>query len=275
MPIFESAGASLYFERHGEGPALVLAHGIGGNHAAWFQQIPVLSQSYEVITFDHRGFGRSSDADERGRGAFADDLAAILDHLQVQRCVLIGQSMGGGTCVGFAARHPQRVAALVLADTIQGLAEPPEVQRIMAAARQQNAPLTQLERVLSDATRAQRPAMATLYSQIAGFNARDRHNLGGEFAPLLDPQALGSLGFPTLFIVGADDRLFPPTAVLALQAHVPNSFYVEVSESGHSAYFEQAEIFNDAILSFLQAVGFKGRRRPAHSNVPGYRKVGS
>ena len=274
MPIFKSAGESLYFERHGEGPALVLAHGIGGNHAAWFQQIAVLSQSYDVITFDHRGFGRSSDVDQRGRGAFVDDLAALLDHLELQRCVLVGQSMGGGTCVGFAARHPQRVAGLVLADTLQGLSEPPEVRQIMATARAQNAPLTQLERVLSEATRAQRPALAVLYSQIASFNTRDRHNLGGEFAPLLAPEALGSLGFPTLFIVGADDRLFPPPAVHAMQTYVPNSFYVEVSESGHSAYFEQAEVFNDAILSFLQAAGFKGRR-PAHSNASGYIRVGS
>jgi pimeloyl-ACP methyl ester carboxylesterase len=274
MPVLETNGAALYYERHGEGPAIVFVHGMGGNHATWYQQIPVFAQSYEVISFDQRGFGRSTNPGLQGRDAFADDLAALVEHLGLARVALVGQSMGGGTCVGFAARNPRRVAALVLADTIQGLAEPAEVAAIMSGARAQTAMLSQPERVLSATARANHPAQVALYAQLASFNATDRHNLRGEFAPLLAPAALGQLGFPTLFIVGQQDVLFPPAAVRGVQREVPGSFFVEVSDSGHSAYFEQPQAFNDAILTFLQAVGFRGRAPPAHSNAPGYARVG-
>jgi len=274
MAFLDNQGSQLYYERHGAGPALILAHGIGGNHAAWYQQILALSQSYEVITFDHRGFGRSTDPAQRGRSAFVEDLEALVDHLNLPRFALIGQSMGGGTCVGYVARHPQRVAALVLADTLQGLVESPRASEIMNQARAATAELGQLERVLSEATRAQRPMIALLYSQLASFNAASRSSLRGEFAPLLAPEALAQLKIPTLFIAGQHDLLFPPAAIQEMHQRVQGSFYIEVSDAGHSAYFEQPAAFNDSILTFLQATGYRGGARPAHSNAPGYLPVG-
>jgi len=273
MPFLEHQGERLYYERHGTGPAVVFAHGIGGNHATWYRQIPRFAHSYEVVTFDQRGFGRSTDIAARGRSAFVDDLEALLDALALRRVALVGQSMGGGTCVGFAARRPERVAALVLADTLHGFVEPPEVEALMNEARARTAGLGQLERVLCAATRARAPELASLYSQIASFNAADRTNLAGSFAPLVDPQGFARLRIPTLFLVGAEDPLFPPAAVASLQRLVPGSFYAEVSGAGHSAYFERPDEFDDMVLSFLQAVGYKGVARPAHSNAPGYRPV--
>ncbi|KAB2857571.1 MAG: alpha/beta hydrolase, partial [Sphingopyxis terrae] len=97
-----TAGAEIYWQALGEGPAVVLAHGVGGNHAIWYRQIDALSRSNRVITFDHRGFGLSRDLDARGRDAFIDDLTALLDHLDIAKAALVGQSMGAGTCIGFA-----------------------------------------------------------------------------------------------------------------------------------------------------------------------------
>ena len=59
MPFANINGIELYYEVHGEGPALVLAHGGGGSHLSWWQQVPEFSQTYKVITFDHRSFGHS------------------------------------------------------------------------------------------------------------------------------------------------------------------------------------------------------------------------
>jgi 3-oxoadipate enol-lactonase len=156
--------------------------------------------------------------------------------------------------VGYAAKNPQRVAALVLADTLQGLIEPPAVSALMTDARNATSALSQLERVLGTATRTENPPMASLYTQLASFNATDRRNLPGVFSPLIAPEALGKLGFATLFLVGQHDVLFPPAAVQKMQQQVPGSFYMEVSDCGHSAYFEQPQAFNDSLLSFLQAV---------------------
>ncbi len=274
MPYLAIAEAKVYYEVHGEGPAVVLAHGVGGNHAGWFQQVAVLARSYQVVTFDHRGFGNSTDPEGHGRSAFVEDLRALLDHLQIGRAALVGQSMGGGTVAGFACRYPKRTAALVLADTLQGIEETEGNRALMAQARAANEPLSQLERVLGDEFRGREPTMSLLYSQIASFNATDRRSLRGSFTPQVSAADLSRTQVPILFVVGEHDRLFPPAAVRALQREVAGSFQVEISGAGHSAYFERPIEFNDSVLSFLQAVRHTGLRQPALSNSPGYVPVG-
>jgi len=116
MPVFKTSGVELYYETHGSGPAIVFAHGAGGNHLAWYQQVPFFRDRYTCITFDHRGFGRSLDSrpvDQRPR--FDEDLAVLIDHLQLPDVRLVAQSMGGWTCLGYAVTHPERVRALVMA----------------------------------------------------------------------------------------------------------------------------------------------------------------
>ncbi|MGX5714047.1 alpha/beta fold hydrolase [Sphingopyxis terrae subsp. ummariensis] len=268
--ILATAGAEIYWQAHGAGPAVVLAHGIGGNHAIWYRQLDALSQSNRVITFDHRGFGLSRDPDGRGRDAFVDDLTALLDHLGETKVALVGQSMGAGTCIGFAHRAPERVAALAICDSLHGIVESGEVKAIMDAARAKTADLSQVERVLGAGAA---PDLAALYSQIASFNAASRHNLTGRFdaRPAAD---LGGKGFPILFLSGVNDIIFPIEAVRLVQAGVPGSFLVEVNDAGHSAFLEAPVQFNDTILSLLQMAGHVGKVGAAHSNAAGYVPVG-
>jgi 3-oxoadipate enol-lactonase len=265
-----TAGAEIYWQALGEGPAVVLAHGIGGNHAIWYRQIDALSRSNRVITFDHRGFGLSRDLDGRGRDAFVEDLTALLDHLDIAKAALVGQSMGAGTCIGFAHRAPERVAALAICDSLHGIVESGEVKAIMDAARAKTAALSQVERVLGAGAA---PDLAALYSQIASFNAASRHDLIGRFdaRPAAD---LGGNGYPVLFLSGVDDILFPIEAVRLVQAEVPGSFLVEVNDAGHSAFLEAPTQFNDTILSLLQMAGHVGKAGAAHSNAAGYVAVG-
>lgn len=265
-----TAGAEIWWQAHGEGPAVVLAHGIGGNHAIWYRQIDALARSNRVVTFDHRGFGLSRDLDGRGRDAFVDDLTALLDHLGIAKAALVGQSMGAGTCVGFAHRAPDRVAALAICDSLHGIVESGEVKAIMDAARAKTATLSQVERVLGAGAPAE---LAALYRQIASFNAADRHSLTGRFEAR--PAAeLGGKGFPILFLAGTGDILFPIEAVRLAQAEVAGSFLVEVNDAGHSAFLEAPVQFNDTILSLLQMAGHVGKAGAAHSNTAGYVPVG-
>ena len=100
MPIVQSHGTGVYYEVHGEGPALVFAHGSAGNTLSWFQQVPHFQQSYKVIVFDLRGWGRSRCAPEQMSPRYAaDDLLAILDVEGVERAGLIGMSAGGWACL--------------------------------------------------------------------------------------------------------------------------------------------------------------------------------
>jgi len=254
MPTAEINAAQLYWESHGEGPALVFAHGIGGNHASWHRQVPVFASAYRVILFDHRGFGNSTDPQGLGRAAFIDDLERLLDHLGIDRAILVAQSMGGGTCAGFTVRHPRRVRALVLADTLVGLEEPAEIRARMAEVRSRTADLPQLERVLGARFRAEHPADALLYAQIASFNRYRLKTLPGTLAQTFTPARLAATGVPILYVVGSEDILFPADIVRTIQQQVAGSRLVEIAGAGHSAYFERAQEFNEAVLEFLREI---------------------
>lgn len=251
MPLLAVNGTELYYESHGSGPVMVFAHGVGGNHAIWFNQIAQFAKTYTVITFDHRGFGNSKDLQHQGRSAHTDDLAGLLDHLGVDSCALVGQSMGGGTCVGYAKLFPNRVQALVLADTLHGLQLPENVASIMQQARAATESLGQIERVLGARTRQTDPARAELYRQINSFNATNRQSITGAYPYMLTPAELGALGVPVLFIAGEEDVLFPVTAIKAVQEQVTGSEWIEVMHAGHSAFYEQPEQFNRGVGDFL------------------------
>ena len=115
---------SLYYERVGAGAPIVFLHGLGGNHLSWWQQVPYFMRSFECVTVDQRGFGLSPDPDGVFNRAHSSDLGALLDYLKIDKAVLVGQSMGGWTIVGYALEHPERVAAMVMADTPGGIFTP-------------------------------------------------------------------------------------------------------------------------------------------------------
>ena len=84
MPFVQRPYTTLYYESHGEGPAVTFLHGAGGNHISWWQQVPVFSQRYRCITIDHRGFGRSTDPDKLGSTRYVEDLEALLDRTRLE-----------------------------------------------------------------------------------------------------------------------------------------------------------------------------------------------
>jgi len=91
MPYTSANGIEIFYESHGDGPPVVFAHGRGGCHLSWWQQVPALRDRFRCVTFDHRGFGYSRDInDSPGRHAFADDLADLLDLLGIERSYLVG-----------------------------------------------------------------------------------------------------------------------------------------------------------------------------------------
>lgn len=250
-------GIDLYYEVEGSGPTVVFAHGIGGNHASWYNQVPRFRERYTTVTFDHRAFGNSHDDPAgAGRSRFVDDLEALLDHLGVERVALVAQSMGGGTCSAFTVRNPQRVGALVLADTLVGIDEPPEIKAVMDGVRKATNDLSQLERVLGPVFREREPERTALYAAIASFNAANRRNLTGSAGPKVSAEALTATGVPILFLVGEDDVLMPASQIEAFQHLVGGSQFVVVPRAGHSAYFEEPDAFNDAVLGFLADAGW-------------------
>src|SRR4030095_12179482 len=96
----------------------VFAHGLGGNHLSWWQQVPHFRDRYTCVTFSHRGFAPSSaPPDGPDPATYADALAALRNHIGASDLRILVQSMGGRTALDFALAHPQHVRALVLAST--------------------------------------------------------------------------------------------------------------------------------------------------------------
>ncbi len=258
MPLAKINNIDLYYEVQGEGPVLVLAHGAGGNHLSWWQQVPVLSQKFTCVTFDHRGFGYSRDlSNGPGPNAFVQDLTGLLDHLGIEKAILAGQSMGGWTVLGFASACPERVSALILCDTTGGVDDPEVVKQnanIQALSRES------LPQILSRAYSAQfpqrDPARCFLYQQISALNIHVPPNLVSTLLGVKHQvETIVEQKIPTLFLVGEEDVLTPPQVMKKIQQRIPQSRFVKVPRAGHSLYFEKPEEFNRIVLDFLQESG--------------------
>lgn len=258
MPFLSRDGARIYYEVHGKGPWLVLAHGAAGNHLSWWQQVPVFSKSYRCLVFDHRGFGLSANGDEGpSPGQFVEDLEALLEEVGAEEVRLVGQSMGGLTCLGYALRHPNRVRALVMASTLAGMRKPvwlatepivrAKAQELWQKRRENG------RRALDPEFAYCRPELAFLYRQIAGLNPPRPPDFPRRY-PILaqDVTDLQRLTMPVLFIVGERDDLYPPFLVAVGQRLLPNARLVVVPGADHSVYYEKPAVFNEAVLTFLK-----------------------
>lgn len=259
MPWASINGIRLYYHAYGRGPALVFAHGAGGNHLSWWQQVPHFAQRYRCVIFDHRAFGRSQDATEAvGRRAFADDLRQLLDHLEIESAAIIAQSMGGRTAVGFALRNPGRIRALVLAGTTGGAVND-ELRSAQAAYRRTPTGRRSLaQRAISPRLGREQPELAYLYRLVGRLNPPRPSDF---LAPIpgyrgSSAQALAALGIPILFLVGADDSITPPHIVRMAHQQVPDSQFDVIEDAGHSAYFERPGAFNRRVAQFLEEAGW-------------------
>jgi pimeloyl-ACP methyl ester carboxylesterase len=240
-------GCDLHYQTTGDGPPVVLLHGFSGNHLSWWQQIPSFAEEYRCVAPDQRGFGRSVDREDGpGVAAFPDDLAALLDHLGIDRVALVGHSMSGWTAASFATQHPDRVAAMVLSGTPGGLIPAERHRELMEAGAgglPDVDPLT--------------PERAFLEESIAALNDHGpaewtdvRPTLDG--LPL-DPDVILDAGVPVFAIAGEADAFMPGPAVGALSERLDGCPYEVVEGAGHSSNFERPDAFNRRVRGFLDA----------------------
>jgi 3-oxoadipate enol-lactonase len=272
LPTAEINGIGLYYEEHGKGFPVIFAHGAGGNHISWWQQVPVFSRSYRCITFDHRGWGLSLDGDDSGPAAFTADLTALIDHLSLDEMFLVGQSMGGLTCLGVTIANPSRVRGLVMANTFAGmrrevwLASNDElrasVQSIWKRRREDG-----VKRALGPEFARTEKDRAFLYKQIRMLNEDGPNRLQTESQvqrlraleriPEIGAsrEALHALATPVLFIGGEHDEVMPVSLMEVARSLIPGAQMAVLLGCGHSAYFEQPDVFNRLVLDFFASCG--------------------
>jgi 3-oxoadipate enol-lactonase len=255
VPHAQRPNAKLYYEVHGRGPAVAFAHGAGGNTLIWWQQVPFFARERTVVTFDHRGFGRSAcaPADFHAR-EFAGDLRAILDAAGVQRTALVCQSMGGWTGLRAALDFPERIACLVLSGTPGGVFTPKVQEAFAKIGRLAASEGIRGRPALAPDFPEREPALAHLYDQIAALNpGLPPAGLATLAQARVERADLASYRVPTLLVSGEDDQLFPPDALKEAAAEIPGCTLVAFPGAGHSPYFEAAPRFNRLVADFIAA----------------------
>lgn len=261
MAFVDSGGRRIYYERHGQGPAVVFCHGAGSNAATWWQQLPAFSARHTCLTMDIRCFGRSiAPLQEFALGLFAQDVLAILDQERIARATLVGQSLGGMVGLQLALAHPARLAAFVACDTSLAIDHPVLLETI-AQRQVTHRAISIEERSLGRWFLDRHPDKAALYAQINHFNpsahAIPAPDWGRALASLMDigrripMDALPRVAVPTLFLVGDEDPIVPVGVIREVSALVRGSEVVVIADAGHSAYFEQPAEFNRHVLDFM------------------------
>jgi 3-oxoadipate enol-lactonase len=261
MPFAPVNGIQLYYEVHGAGPAVLFAHGQGGNHLSWWRQVPYFSKHYTCITFDHRAFGQSHDLDGQGRRGFGQDAIELLDHLGVDDVRVVAHSMGGRAATALATRDPKhRVRALVLSGTTGAVAdETVRLRRDEAEAAREGKGLGAFS--VYPPYKEQDPAGFFLLRQISRLNpSRPRDFLGPPNPPPLPPDAaprvpmhvrLREAAIPVLYLVGEHDMITPADLIKLCHGLLPDSRYHVSLGSGHSVYWEKPDEFNAVAFDFL------------------------
>ncbi|GLC26747.1 alpha/beta fold hydrolase [Roseisolibacter agri] len=248
----------------GSGTPLLLVHGFPHSRAFWSPMVAALRElpdgaRVRAIAPDLRGFGDTPARAPMTLDQHADDLVALLDHLAVARAVVCGLSMGGYVALALWRRHPERVRALVLADTratADDDAQRAKRVELAGVARAQGSGAVadrQLPGALGKTAREGDPTcVAGLRALMAGASVDGI--IGALDAMRERPDAtptLAGITVPTLVVVGSEDVLTPPKDARALAAGIPGGRLVEIPAAGHVSAWERPHAFAAALAAFV------------------------
>ena len=264
MPYQTVNGARLYYEDTGVGAeTIVFSHGLLWSGRMFAEQVRCLQDRYRIVTYDHRGQGRSEvtpagyDMD-----SLTEDALALLDALGVERCHFAGLSMGGFVALRLAIRHPDRIRSLILLETT-AQAEPAEnipryrmlntIVKIFGpwAVKGSVMKIMFSEAFLED---PQRQAEREQWGRELISNKRSitRAVQGVIDRRAVPPEQLATIQCPTLILVGEQDVATVPAKSEYLHEHIPHSELVRIPRAGHTSTVEEPTAVNAAIERFLE-----------------------
>lgn len=249
----------IHYVQEGTGPALLLVHAFPLNHTMWAPQIAALKQRFRVIAPDLRGFGHTPPS-RTGSWSVEDaanDLAELLDSLNLAECALVGLSMGGYIALPFYERYPKRVRQLVLADTrarADNDAEKTSRTNMIADLEHFGAsilPERMLPRLLKPNSPPQIVERITqIISTTSGTAAiqaliamRDRPDASS---------VLHHISCPTLVIAGEHDVVTLVEECREIAETVAAGTFIKISDAGHLSNFENPEEFTASLMGFLK-----------------------
>src|SRR5271169_316750 len=250
----------------GEGPPVVLLHGLACGKRMWFHQMLALQKRFRVIAYDQRGHGLTGApavAVEYSASHLARDLVGVLDALKIEQAAIVGFSLGGGPALALAASQPERVSRLVLADVGAGADEPLKIESmtrrwLTLIGRGEIDELvcemlrSELFKVYARRNTRRRNHMAAL------IRATPHEGLRFTLSEVLAKRKslfrltgfLASVRVPTLVLVGQHDYTCGKAARLLAQT-IPNAALKIIPDSGHMSPLENPTAFTAALMEFL------------------------
>jgi 3-oxoadipate enol-lactonase len=246
----------------GNGPPLVLLHGVGTDHRAFRPQLVRLHKRFRLIAWDMPGYGMSPSLPETGWPALADALARLLDAQRIDQAHVLGHSIGGMVAQEFAARHPGRLRSLILSATSPAFGNPDgDWQRDFV--RQRLAPL-ETGKTLRDLApdtvaklvgpkcdpAARDFAIACMGEvPVAGFAAAIK------LIVTFDGRAnLAKIAVPTLCLAGEKDTNAPAAMMEKMASKIPGARFAVLAGVGHLGNLEDPAAFDAAVGSFVEEV---------------------
>ena len=246
----------------GIGSPIVLIHGYPFNRSLWSEQLTALSNSYRVIAPDLRGFGETDpSAGPATMNLMAQDVAELMDRLQIRQAVIGGLSMGGYVALAFYKQFRSRVRNLILVDT-RAQADTEEAKQTRA--QQAEKALSEgmagiadamLPKLLTPDTVSKRPEIV---KRVRDMMLKTKPE--GAAAALMgmaeredQTPLLSQISAPTLILVGAEDAITPVADSEKMHRAIPNSRLVVLENAGHVSNLERTEQFNHTLLEFLRA----------------------
>jgi len=256
-------GARIYYEVHGEGEPIVLVHGYPLNGGLFRDNVGPLSEQYQVITVDLRGYGQSETPDSEGSVVtYASDVLAVMDAAGVEQAIIGGMSMGGPIVFEMYRQAPERFRGLILNDTIAAGALPAEAGLWRGVAEQVQASGVSslvdflLPDMLTAETRMDNPELAEYLGSLIEQASEDAA-LAGANALETRPDSsatLTDITVPTLILTGIDDSLYPYEVAQSMNEGILNSELVLLPGAAHAAIIEAADEANAAILEWASGL---------------------
>ncbi len=245
---------------------IIFIHGFPFNHKMWTfpgGQTEALSATHRIIAYDVRGHGES----EVGTGHysiefFVDDLIGLMDHLNIQKTILCGFSMGGYIALRAVERHQDRFVGLVLCDT-RSEADPNEakVKRAQAIKSMQESGMKAFAEgyvknvFASESFHSKPDAVKFIHSTVERTSPISIFGSLMALAARTDTTlALPFIKCPTLILVGEKDVLTPPSAAQAMHEKIPNSKFAVIPNAAHMSNMENPELFNKHLVEFVSTI---------------------
>ncbi|MFT4210907.1 MAG: alpha/beta hydrolase [Microbacterium sp.] len=260
MPTVSEDDFDVYYEVHGEGTPLVFLHGGGGNHAAWYQQLPHFEKNYKVVLIDLPGFGLSTVRNGKyDMSIHVPAIEAVVEDLGIdEKVFIVSQSLGGYGSLVYTVDNPDRVAGLVMASTLGPFGE--EMAELAKVGRASVAHLSVADFLLTKEFQEDEPARVALFFQLGSFNEtgpgrpnRLKATLAGT-VPLQKVREAIAAGVQLTVIEGGADVMAYRPAYAKLRELVPTADVRLVEGAPHSDYWENPERFNTVVDEALAKV---------------------